>query len=80
MADTYKKISDFSTASAFGDTDLILVSQNGQACDRCDAQNLCKERGYRGGEDQRRDGEHVRPSDSDHNGRFHNRRRTGQRR
>lgn len=29
MADTYKKISDFSTATAFGDTDLILVSQNG---------------------------------------------------
>lgn len=29
MADTYKKISDFTTASQFGDTDLILVSQNG---------------------------------------------------
>lgn len=29
MADTYKKISDFSTASQFGDTDLILVSQSG---------------------------------------------------
>lgn len=29
MADTYKKISDFSTASAFGDTDLLLVSQSG---------------------------------------------------
>lgn len=29
MADTYKKISDFSTASQFGDTDLLLVSQNG---------------------------------------------------
>lgn len=29
MADTYKKISDFSTASQFGDTDLLLVSQSG---------------------------------------------------
>lgn len=29
MADTYKKISDFSTAASFGDNDLLLVSQNG---------------------------------------------------
>lgn len=29
MADTYKKISDFLTASQFGDTDLLLVSQSG---------------------------------------------------
>ena len=29
MADTYKKISDFSEAAAFNDTDLLLVSQSG---------------------------------------------------
>lgn len=29
MADTYKKISDFNTASSFGDNDLLLVSQSG---------------------------------------------------
>lgn len=29
MADTYKKISDFSVASSFGDNDLLLVSQSG---------------------------------------------------
>lgn len=29
MADTYKKISDFSVAASFGDNDLLLVSQSG---------------------------------------------------
>lgn len=29
MADTYKKISDFTKATAFGDDDLLLVSQSG---------------------------------------------------
>lgn len=29
MADTYKKISDFSVATSFGDNDLLLVSQSG---------------------------------------------------
>lgn len=29
MADTYKKISDFSIATSFGDNDLLLVSQSG---------------------------------------------------